>query len=426
LLVSAVSAAAIAALVPALAGADGGGVRTTVSGHTGPTVSAAMLDADVPPMQATTRTASGQETHDDHAGTSAQQLVVLAGIDPAHVTSMAIERPSTTGAVVLTHAEIVAGFNGDPLGGVRQATFRNYDGAGGGVQFFRPMRDALDANQPDELDAPTGADLVVQLTTDGPVLAVTPHADPNPAPNGTPVRFTATGAAGATYAWDFGDGQTGAGAAVDHTYAGENQSYTVTVTALTSDGGSGAAIVHVQVGAPGGAGSVTPAAVAPAASAGGGGASGGGGSAKRVGGGRGGPAAPSQGLARGAATSPPRHRGAHAQTRSGTAGTTAAPRSQPARPAAARARARRPPASPAPHATGASRISGVVLAGEGAAADLAAGTDARAQRAAARAAAAASQPLSWWLLAGLGLALLLGLGAARESGVRLTSRLRPS
>jgi hypothetical protein len=68
-----------------------------------------------------------------------------------------------------------------------------------------------------------------------------------------------------------------------------------------------------------------------------------------------------------------------------------------------------------------------VLAGEGTAADLMS-TDATppSRDPAARASASAAQPLSWWLLAGLGLALLVGLGAARESGVRLTARLRPS
>ncbi|HZV73052.1 MAG TPA: PKD domain-containing protein [Conexibacter sp.] len=442
-------------------------MRTTVNGDPGPYLPLALLHDNVDVQRttlATTRKPSGQEVSERHGGTSARRLVELAGLDPAHVITMAIDRPNATaGAVVLTRSEIVDGFVGDPRG-IHEATFDpdyNLDPLtrlGTEVHFFRPLRDDLDVNQLDALDPPTGADLVVHLTTLGPRLVVSASADRMQAPSGASIHFTAKvdpPSPGATFTWDFGDGDTTTGAAeIDHAYAAA-QSYVATVTALTRDGGSGAGLVRVQVGTP--------------SDGGGGGTSGGGGGATGAGGGSGSRDAPSEGPAHGGAKrSGGRRRAqgrasaravAHAQhgrqtasvpepadpSAARSAGVVGAPIPRgagPATPSGAVAeavrRARAAPLTGGRHPLGATstasanRVSGVLLASDGASLRTAAGLvatpdDARARRdAAARATASPSQPLSWWLLAGLGLVLLLGLGVARESGLHLTSRLGAS
>jgi PKD repeat protein len=64
---------------------------------------------------------------------------------------------------------------------------------------------------------------------------------------GQPTTLSATAAGtNLTYAWDFGDGTTGAGATVSHTYAAEG-SYVATVTVTNSSGTLGTASTGVEV-----------------------------------------------------------------------------------------------------------------------------------------------------------------------------------
>ncbi len=422
-----------AAAAPVASAATVGGVRVTVNGHSGPRLALALLadHVDVPlGTPTTTRHPDGSETTDPHGGTSARLLVTLAGLDPAHVTGMQIERPTTTGAVALTGAEVRDGFGGDPLG-LRQATFDPAYNATE-VHFFRPLRDAGDVNALDALDPPLESDLLVAVTTDGGVLSVSARADPAQTDAGAPVHFSATVAGAppdATFVWDFGDGAdaTSAASAVDHVYATDG-SYDATVTAITPAGDSGAAVVRVLVGTLAGAG---------------GGTTGGGGTTTQAGGGTGGRAAPSTGRVRGGVRASAERRAAsksddarvqdnHASvprassgsgalavptTRSST--TTAAPM-QTARRAAAGARRARRISHPARTAAG--RVSGVLLASSGDPASVLAGLSRPpvAHRDATARATASHHggSVRWWLLGGLALGALLGLGAAREAGLR--------
>jgi PKD repeat protein len=68
---------------------------------------------------------------------------------------------------------------------------------------------------------------------------------------GSPITFNGTGSTDPddnieSYAWDFGDGETGSGAVVDHTYANGGD-YTVTLTVTDDDGASDVATASVSV-----------------------------------------------------------------------------------------------------------------------------------------------------------------------------------
>ena len=68
---------------------------------------------------------------------------------------------------------------------------------------------------------------------------------------GSPITFNGTGSTDPdnnidTYAWDFGDGSTGTGATVQHTYA-NGGTYTVTLTVTDADGASGSASTTAMV-----------------------------------------------------------------------------------------------------------------------------------------------------------------------------------
>jgi PKD repeat protein len=83
-----------------------------------------------------------------------------------------------------------------------------------------------------------GSTCVQTNAADEPPTVAMSSSPYSPVP-GQPVSFTATGADPdgtiASYAWDFGDGQTASGAQVSHTFAAFG-TYTVTVTATDSDG----------------------------------------------------------------------------------------------------------------------------------------------------------------------------------------------
>ena len=88
-------------------------------------------------------------------------------------------------------------------------------------------------------------------------VATVTFTDP-PAAAGSPVSFTASAtdvspavqAAGFTYAWNFGDGSTGSGATMSHTYASAG-TYTVTVTATDMYGKTGTGSDPITISAQG-------------------------------------------------------------------------------------------------------------------------------------------------------------------------------
>jgi PKD repeat protein len=77
---------------------------------------------------------------------------------------------------------------------------------------------------------------------------------PNPATTGSPVNFDASGSSHpfgtiASYAWSFGDGSTGTGVAVTHTYAIPG-TYAVTLTVTDSDGQVGTSSASIVANPP--------------------------------------------------------------------------------------------------------------------------------------------------------------------------------
>jgi uncharacterized repeat protein (TIGR01451 family) len=99
-----------------------------------------------------------------------------------------------------------------------------------------------------EVTASNGAGSVKQTTsvtiTDNPIAGLTASND-GPMLVGEPTHFSATitGGSNVTYAWTFGDGQSGTGATPTHTYAAAG-SYTARVTASN---GAGNAVAETQV-----------------------------------------------------------------------------------------------------------------------------------------------------------------------------------
>ncbi|HEY6779926.1 MAG TPA: PKD domain-containing protein, partial [Thermoleophilaceae bacterium] len=390
--------------------------------------------------------------HATRGGTSMRLALMLAGVDPQHVDSLAIRRPNGNGAVTLSGDEIRNGFDGDPLG-AREATFDASYNAGTEVHFFRPLRmlpgGEQDRNGGDQLDPPTGSDLVTTFHTDGPLLRISAHADPTTVDKGSPIGFSASATGGSgtpRLTWDFGDPSPGAeGDSVQHSY-GREGSYSVTVTAVTPDGGSGVRVLSVQVGRDDANGGPD------------GGGSGPSGSEAPTGGGSGGPSAPSSGPRQGARghENGQDHRGrgeGRATPRAGgsSPGTGSATPSSEAAPTSPRDSFQPPPSRPGPSRGGpaAARgdralpqrqgstslprnpepVSGVLLASAGSLPDAAvrralsgrAGGTPLAVRAAADE-HADDGPLA----VGVALALLLVLGAARELGVRPFGRIRTS
>ena len=452
---------ALAALAPAARAANG--VRVTVNGGGAIMLSGPEVDAarDVPlDTPATTRRADGSAFTDGQGGTSLATLAQLAHVPAQFVQEMGIARASATGSVVVTGDEVRNGFSGDPVGAPRLATV--YTGYGHGAHFFRPLRGDGDVNAGDVVDTSNDADLTVDLTTtNAAVRQVVATADAVTLDPGQPGAFSVhveqpPADVSFTFSWDFGDGNGGSGPTPTHAFAAGH--YRVMATAVGDDGSSGvSAPIDVQVGAPAAAPSptATPTATPAATPAPGPRRAG---AAPVRGGGEGGDQAASSGpkrsRAKGDRTETVRRRARPAPAPTATPAPTAAPAPlatpRPAAtpapvtatpvPSATAAPTATPsptesatptptPAPVSPRSAGGTPVSGVLLAGAGSAADvgrLLGPPPAGQRQAAARPGAGAGGTV--WGGAGGGalLLLLLGLGAAREGGALLRTRLRGS
>ena len=76
------------------------------------------------------------------------------------------------------------------------------------------------------------------------------------------ITVDASGSAGSTYAWDFGDGSTATGVTATHTFSGAG-SYTVTLTVTGSDNQTATATSQVLAIGPGALTLATPSKPAP-------------------------------------------------------------------------------------------------------------------------------------------------------------------
>ena len=112
----------------------------------------------------------------------------------------------------------------------------------------------------DAIEALTGYDLLALLPDDveaavesntQPPLAVARRVPPARSPKADSATFDASGSLDpngtiASYAWDFGDGSTGSGASVSHTFA-QDGAFTVRVTVTDNDGLTDTATFDVNV-----------------------------------------------------------------------------------------------------------------------------------------------------------------------------------
>jgi hypothetical protein len=179
---------------------------------------------------------------------SVSELLTLAGVNPASVDHVEIERLNG-GWSMLDHADLV-----DPAGsfenGLRPIFWIN----GAETQYLRPLRSATDANGNDQIVASAGAALDLYLYS-GPLLTVVAHATPTRVAVGQAVTFTASvsnpaARAGAlAYTWDFQDGSTATGASVRHHFSVAGTWYpVVTVLAAGNDSGGTSQPVAVTIG----------------------------------------------------------------------------------------------------------------------------------------------------------------------------------
>lgn len=248
------------ALLPATPALAGGGIQVSINGVPGPFISIATLGTDVDvapnPIAIKSYIFGGPPATQNYPGTSVAEVARLAGVDPGSMTSAAAMVVHFPGTVTLSQDEVVSGFT-NPLEAPSFpkgfAVFKEYDLDE--VQFSRPMRTTTDTGD----DGVEGLDGVVQvdLATAAPVLRVTAQADQTNVKPNVPVTFTAVPGAGQdangwTYTWDFGD-RTGTSASAVPTAQHEYKTagtYLARVTVDHGQSGGVSPLVQIVVGAP--------------------------------------------------------------------------------------------------------------------------------------------------------------------------------
>lgn len=413
MLLAALTTSALIPTPAAPAAAGEGGVRVLVNGRSGLYLSlAAMRGAvDVPRnTPSISRTVSDVVNDrpgsvENHGGVSVRALLLLAGIDPGHVTSLSLRRIGG-GNVELTADEIGNGFTGDPQG-LREATFDpDY---GPEVHFFRPLRDAADTNDEDRVDAPRGQDLVAEVVLDGELLNVRASCDPCASDKAAVIGLKATTQGSADdaqfeYHWEFGDGSFAGGAQVAHRF--EPGTWRVNVVVIGRDGASGADTVDVTIGTP---------PTQETESAGDGPGRGG----STVGGGKGAPDAPAHGP-----------RSSRGRGRPGARSGSSSPAVKASR--ASRGNARQPAGRRRMERSGGTtgrRVEGLLISAPGEELNRPQGASAPEDAAAAaarRAAVGGDRPLLWLLAALTGAVIFSGggIGQTRTRQTRVSGELR--
>jgi hypothetical protein len=248
--------ALVLAIAPAAAFAGGPGVTVFSKQSAKPvTLSGAQIAAaaDVPPTTYTLRSSAGSAgTKLRLRGLSMRGLLDLAGVNPSSVRFVSVIRANGSLAV-LNHADIA----GSPFPeGPALVTDE-----GSTTRFFRPVRGGRGTNAADNITSSEAGPL--EITVDGgTLLAVRATVSPKQTKPGETVTFSARvkfppAGAQITYHWDFGDGTTAVGQRVTHSFASEGDMQ-VQVAARGTNGATsacsgvcgGVAAIDVRVGNP--------------------------------------------------------------------------------------------------------------------------------------------------------------------------------
>ena len=198
----------------------------------------------------TVRAADGTEDRLQFSGASIRRVFDLAGVDPASVSFLETPRRDGTRAT-LAGTDLAANppfADGPPLVFVD----------GPAVRYLRPVRNSKDSNAADNLA--TGSGRPLELTTHtGNLLQVKASVTGSGDDRDKALTFEAT-ASGAradeqvAFTWDFGDGSTGSGASVDHTFS-EKGTYRIVARAEGDQGSAGSSnLLTISVSPPKGPG----------------------------------------------------------------------------------------------------------------------------------------------------------------------------
>src|ERR1043165_4044150 len=168
--------------------------------------------------------------------------LLYAGIITGTSIALSGSDPNTPALIPLTFTITLSPSHGTLTGAAPNLTYTPVNGVGGADSFQFTVTNTANL---------TSTAAIVSLTVTAnppPVFTSAPTAAPNPAAAGQPVHFTAsaTSALTLTYAWAFGDGTTGSGPSVAHTYALIGN-YMATVTVTDTATGSASGTVGVTV-----------------------------------------------------------------------------------------------------------------------------------------------------------------------------------
>jgi PKD repeat protein len=214
------------------------------------------------------QTGSGQTPAITHAyAASGVYFVTLTVTDSGsrtssttHVITVDAPVPSFTVSSNPVAPGVTVGFNAsgssDPIGAIASYSWNFGDGASAtGIApshaFAAPGNYVVTLTVANNLGQTASANDSIIVN---PPPTASFKISPNPATTGSPVNFDASGSSHpfgtiASYAWSFGDGSTGTGVAVTHTYAIPG-TYAVTLTVTDSDGQVGTSSASIVANPP--------------------------------------------------------------------------------------------------------------------------------------------------------------------------------